>query len=64
MAAIGLALCPTKYQIFNDRIRIVLGYILHFDIPFNNRENIDNYRALQSTTHEAKLRELADLAVP
>ena len=38
-AAVGLALCPTKYQIFNEKIRIVLGYILHFDIPFNNIEN-------------------------
>ena len=36
---INMALLPTKYQIFNDKIRIVLGWILHFDIPFNNVEN-------------------------
>jgi len=39
-AAVGLALCPTKYQVFNEKIRIVLGYILHFDIPFSNIENV------------------------
>ena len=39
MAVIGVALMPTKYQIFNDRIRIILGYILHFDIPFRNVGN-------------------------
>lgn len=31
---------PTKYQIFNDRIRIVLGYILHFDIRFSNIDKV------------------------
>jgi hypothetical protein len=40
MVAIGFALSPTKYQIFNEKIRIVLGYILHFDIPFSNIENV------------------------
>ena len=39
MLAINVALLPTKYQIFNDRIRIVLGWVLHFDIPFDNIEN-------------------------
>jgi hypothetical protein len=34
-----MALNPTKYQIFNDKIRIVLGYVLHFDTPFSNIEN-------------------------
>jgi hypothetical protein len=34
------ALLPTKYQIFNDRIRIVLGWIFRFEIPFSNIENI------------------------
>jgi hypothetical protein len=38
MFAIMVALLPTKYQIFNDRIRIILGWILHFDIPFHNIE--------------------------
>ena len=38
--AIEIALMPTKYKIYNDRIRIILGYVLHFDIPFNNIENI------------------------
>jgi hypothetical protein len=36
MVAAILALLPTKYQIFDDRIRIILGFILHFDIPFSN----------------------------
>ncbi len=36
MIAVTLALLPTKYQIFNDKIRIILGFILHFDIPFSN----------------------------
>jgi len=40
MMIIGFALMPTRYQIFTDRIRIVLGWVLHFDIPFNNIENI------------------------
>jgi hypothetical protein len=40
MLLISFAVMPTKYQIFNDRIRIMLGWILHFDIPFNNVENI------------------------
>jgi len=39
-SAVGFALYPTKYQIFNDRIRIVLGWMFHFDIPFNNIENV------------------------
>ena len=38
-AVVVLALCPTKYQIFNDRIRIVIGWIFHFDIPFHKIEN-------------------------
>jgi hypothetical protein len=38
--AVGIALTPTKFQIFSDKIRIVLGYILHLDIPFINIENI------------------------
>ena len=38
-AAVGLALCPTKYQIFNEKIRIILGWVLHLDIPFSNIEN-------------------------
>jgi len=39
MLVINVALKPTKYQIFSGKIRIVLGWILHFDIPFNNIEN-------------------------
>jgi hypothetical protein len=39
--AIGIALMPTKYQIFDDRIRIILGYIFHFDIPFSNIADIE-----------------------
>ena len=39
MVAIGFALYPTKYQIFSGKIRIVLGWVLHFDIPFHNIEN-------------------------
>jgi hypothetical protein len=35
----ALAIIPTRYQIFNDRIRIVLGWMFHFDIPFHNMEN-------------------------
>jgi hypothetical protein len=34
------ALLPTKYQIFNEKIRIVMGWVLHFDIPFSNIENV------------------------
>jgi hypothetical protein len=34
------AVMPTKYQIFNDRMRIILGWVFHFDIPFNNIENV------------------------
>lgn len=34
------ALRPTKYQIFNDRIRIVLGWVIHINIPFSNIEKI------------------------
>ncbi len=37
--AINLASWPAKYQIFNDRIRVILGYLWHFDVPFNNIEN-------------------------
>jgi hypothetical protein len=37
--AIPLALFPTKYQIFDDRIRIVLGWVFHFDIHFSHIEN-------------------------
>ena len=37
--AILLGTIPTRYQIFNDRIRIVLGWLFHFDIHFNNIEN-------------------------
>lgn len=40
MSVIIGALYPTKYQIFNEKIRIVLGYVLHFDIPFSNIENV------------------------
>jgi hypothetical protein len=34
------AVMPTKYQIFNGRMRIILGWLLHFDIPFNNIKNV------------------------
>lgn len=37
--AISLTSWPSKYQVFNDRIRIVLGYLWHFDVPFSNIEN-------------------------
>lgn len=39
---------PTKYQIFNDRIRIVCGYVFRFDIHFRNIENVtaDTFRNL------------------
>ena len=30
----------TKHQVLSDKIRIVLGWIFHFDIPFSNIENI------------------------
>lgn len=36
MLTIWYALMPTKYQIFNEKIRIVLGWVIHFDIPFSN----------------------------
>jgi hypothetical protein len=39
MLVINVALLPTKYQIFSDRMRIVLGWILHFDISFSNIED-------------------------
>ena len=39
MLAVVLALSPNKYQILNDRIRIVLGWVFHFDITFSNIEN-------------------------
>jgi len=38
-AAIVLATSPTRYQIFNDRIRIILVWLFHLDIPFDNIEN-------------------------
>jgi hypothetical protein len=34
------ALRPTRYQIFNDRIRVVRGWVFHFDIPFSNIDNV------------------------
>src|SRR4030042_200519 len=37
--AISLTSWPSKYQVFNDRIRIVLGYLWYFDVPFSNIEN-------------------------
>jgi hypothetical protein len=46
-----IAIFPAKYQIFDDRIRIVLGTLLFhrdIDIPFNNIEN----------TKEAKWKDL------
>jgi hypothetical protein len=36
---IEIGTLATRYQIFNDRIRIVLGWIFHFDIHFSNLEN-------------------------
>jgi hypothetical protein len=38
---VGLRTTPTKHQIFSDKIRIVLGWIFHFDIPFRNIKNIE-----------------------
>ena len=38
MLAVVLALSPNKYQIFNDRIRIVLAWVFHFDVPFHKIE--------------------------
>jgi hypothetical protein len=35
-----VAIMPTKYQIFSERIRIVHGWLFHFDIPFQNIENV------------------------
>ena len=35
-----MALFPTKYQVFSDRIRIVCGYVFRFDIRFSNIENV------------------------
>ena len=40
MLLVGFAVIPTKYQIFNDRIRIVLGWVFHFNVPFSNIENV------------------------
>jgi hypothetical protein len=40
MAVVALALYPTKYQIYDDRIRVVLGWIFHFDIPFSNIQKV------------------------
>jgi len=36
---VQLRTIATKHQIFSDRIRIGLGWIFHFDIPFSNIEN-------------------------
>ncbi len=36
---VNLATTIKKYQIFNDKMRISLGWTFHFDIPFNNIEN-------------------------
>lgn len=34
-----LMLFPRKYQIFNNNLRILLGDVFPFDIPFHNLEN-------------------------
>lgn len=39
IAFVELRTIPTKHQIFSDKIRIILGWIFHFDIPFSNIEN-------------------------
>ena len=36
---VQLRTIATKHQIFSDSIRIGLGWIFHFDIPFSNIEN-------------------------
>ena len=36
--AIGWARWPRKYQIFDSKVRILLGRPFHFDIPFSNLE--------------------------
>ena len=33
-----LAILPTRYQVFNCKIRIVLGWLFHIDIPFTDIE--------------------------
>jgi hypothetical protein len=45
---VELRIIATKHQIFSDRIRIGLGWIFHFDIPFSNIGN----------TREATLKDL------
>jgi hypothetical protein len=40
MLVIHYALMPTRYQIYNDGIRIVRGWKFHFDIPFGNIYNV------------------------
>jgi len=42
MDIVAFTLYPTKYQVFHDKIRIVISWLFHFDIPFNN---IDNFSA-------------------
>jgi hypothetical protein len=38
---VALSTIPTKHQIFSDKIRIILGWIFHFDIPFSKIKNIE-----------------------
>src|SRR4030042_3555671 len=40
MLVIHYALMPTRYQIYNDGIRIVRGWKFHFDITFGNIANV------------------------
>jgi hypothetical protein len=40
ITTVVLALTPNKYQIFNDRIRIVRKWMPAFDILFSNIENV------------------------
>jgi hypothetical protein len=35
-AALFRVILPRKFQVFEDRIRIVLGWIFRIDIPFSN----------------------------
>ncbi len=37
---VQLGTLVTKHQIFSDKIRIVMAWIFHFEIPFNNIEKI------------------------
>ena len=37
---VQLGTLVTKHQIFNDKIRIVLSWFFHFDIPFGNIDKI------------------------